>query len=539
MNKAVKKLLQLLLILCAMLAPGLTSTAFAKDVSLSMAYTNALGNELPFSIFSKQSWSPDPNARYVKLHLYFDEPIMVRGLEIDSCGTQIDQNLSIFINFDQWVLHIDPSASAGMPGPLHAERKGDRFVIENLFEAITASEEHGEPNLDENGEPVEDNTATVEKNIEVRSMTINFERSKGFRICGIHLKDPEGQDYTIKTPAMVPGKVQASSTLDPQTAYDPIYLFDSRFEYGWASNKLAKNVSLSFNFDEPKRIEKIRIWNGYQRSVNHCQSNSRAKTIRVTGDGGYSEVITISDILGAQVVDLPKPFTGKQLKFDIIDSFLGKSYQDLVISELRFFDGKQWFMLDPTRKLQENIAANRALFTQARAGEMISESFVGERQYDVKFSGENKKPTEVKDTANANSEDEILGASDNAVLRLRADGSFYISGTSWVEASGKAYFALGNYEVKSADAKNGTRLRLFGLYYETPAYRGGDCNGCGRDCNKNVSTNDGSTQNIFQEFVTIKVTPDGLGKKFEITNESGGKKLPFKMYRLIKEKGNP
>jgi len=465
-----KKVLQALLLFTAMLA----SNVYAKDATLSMVYTNALGNELPFAIFSGKGWSPDSKARYVKVHMYFDEPVVIQGLEIDSCGSRMDPNISVFFNFDQWVMHIDPSLSGEVPNSLHPVQKGNLLVL-----------------------------AGFDKKVEVRSLTFNFERSSGFRICGIHLKDPQGETYNIKTPSLAAGTVEASSTLPPQTAYDPIFLFDSRFEYGWASNKQAKNVSLDFKFDQPHRIEKIRIWNGYQRSVTHCQANSRAKVVRLTGDNGYSEKITIRDILGAQVITLTKPFTGKHLKFDVIDSFLGKSYKDLVISELRFFDGQEWFMLDPTHKLQEGIEANRNLFAKSITSSLLNESFKGYFQNEGEYY-------------------------PGVILRLRADGSFYIANAP--DSDPPEYFALGNYEIKSADAKKGLRLRLFGLYYESDMY--GDCNGCGRDCNKNMTSDDGSIQKIFQEFVAIKPATPG---KFTIVNESGGKKLHFDKLFLSKE----
>ncbi len=457
-----KRTLQLLLLLCTALA----CNAFAKDASLSMAYTNALGDELPFAIFSKHSWRPDAKARYVKLHLYFDDPIMVKGLEVDTCGSPVDPQLSLFFNFDQWVLHSDSTLAGEVPRAMYMRKQGNLLVLQNF-----------------------------DKTVEVRSLTFNFERSTGFKICGIHLKDPQGETYNIKTPALVAGAVEASSTLDPHSAYDPIFLFDSRFEYGWASNKQAKNVSLNFHFDEPRRVEKVRIWNGYQRSVGHCQANSRARIIRITGDDGYSEQIVLRDILGAQVIALPKPFTGTNLKFEITDSFLGKSYQDLVISELRFFDGKEWFMLDPTAKLKEGIEANRALFTQAKADALLNQSYLGEGQY--------------KDGA------EIVKFTDT-VLRLRADGSFYVANIVDGDNEDNArYFALGNYEIKESDPQKGLRLRLFGLFYRSEQY--GDCNGCGRDCNKNATLDDGSIQKIFQTFVTIK---PAAGGKFSIVNET-------------------
>ena len=64
----------------------------------------------------------------------------------------------------------------------------------------------------------------------------------------------------------------------------------------------------------------------------------------------------MKDQLGAQVVKLPKPFTGKKFKMKVIDSYPGKTYKDLVISELRFYDGKDWFfMLDPLPKMKKDI----------------------------------------------------------------------------------------------------------------------------------------------------------------------------------------
>lgn len=475
-----------IIILLAALTTMLVSNAFAKDATLSMAYTNALGDELPFSIFTKQSWSPAPKTKYVKLHLYFDEPIMVKGLEIDTCGTLIDQGLSIFFNFDQWILHTDPALAGEIPDALYPKKKDNLLILDGFKQPI-----------------------------EVRSLTFNFERSASFKICGIHLKDLQGTPYNIKTPLLIGGTAAASSTLPPATAYDPIFLFDSRFEYGWASNKQAKNVDLSFTFEQPQTVEKIRIWNGYQRSVNHCQANSRARIINISGDGGYSASISVKDVLGSQVISLPKPFTGKQLKFEIADSFPGKTYKDLVVSELRFFNGKDWFMLNPAGKLKEGIAANRSQFEQANLAPLLSDSYTG--------------------THTVEDDESEVFSEDTTVLRLRADGSFYLSGSHGNESSERSYFALGNYEIKntSADPKKGMRLRLFGILYQSEVY--GDCNGCGRDCNKSDDP-DGPTQKIFQEIISLKPAENG---QFAMDNESGGKKLPFKHLPLRREAIKP
>ncbi len=468
-------------VLAALLLSLAASGARAADASLSMIYTNALGDELPFSIFSKHSWAPDPKARFVKLHMYFDEPIKVKGLSIDDCGSKLSPNLSIFFNFDQWLLRTTPMLDGEAPDAIHPVRVGNLLVLKDF-----------------------------NKMIEVRSLTINFEHNTGFKICGIHLINPQGEEYTIHTPDLVQGSVTASSTLSPASAYDAVYLFDSRFEYGWASNKEAKNVDLSFSFNESKRIERIRVWNGYQRSVMHCISNSRAKAIHVTGDGGYDEQIALKDTLGSQVVVLPKPFEGKNLKFTVVDSFQGKSYPDLVISELRFYDGKSWFMLDSSAKLKQNIVENRAKFAEAGVQGLLNDSYIAKTDNDEEI--------------------QINGDNSGTYLRMRADGSFYLSMNYGDDTS----FALGNYEIKQADKSKGLRLRMFGLLHHTHLY--GDCNGCGRDCNKlNQPDEDGNTETqlIFQEVVTIRPAKGG---KYEVVNESGGKKLYFDKLLISREK---
>lgn len=451
------------------------SASLAAEAWLSMVYTDALDKELPFAIFSKGSWSPDPNARFVKLHLYFDEPVAVQGLEIDDCGSGLDPQISLFINFDQWILSLEPELAGEIPQAIYPRRKGNLLVLDGF-----------------------------EESVDVRSLTINFEANSGFRICGINLKDPKGRAYDIRTPALAGGTVESSSILSPRTAYDPIFLFDSRFEYGWASDRKAKDVSLHFKFDRPRRIEKVRIWNGYQRSVPHCLANSRARTIRITGDGGYDVVVAVRDVLGSQVIALPKPFEGRTLRFHIVDSFAGKSYKDLVISEIRFFGGGEWFMLDPARQLKSAIAVNRAAFARAGTAALLNDSYIGQLETEAEWF--------------------------SARLRLRADGSFYVSGIT-EDDEARQYFALGNYEIKRSGGEGGTRLRFFGLYYETEIY--GDCNGCGRDCNQNESPDGVTSQKIFQEYVVIKPVKDGA---FELVNESGGRKLKFKKLILTRER---
>src|SRR5207302_6829378 len=138
-------------------------------------------------------------------------------------------------------------------------------------------------------------TQSFDKPLPVRSLTFNFEKNVDLCIAKIRLLDRNSKALEVKTPRVAEGTAIATSTLDPALSYDVMNLFDSRFEYAWASNKQATGVNIKFSFANEETIEKIMIWNGYQRSDVHCQANSRVKTMQLEGDNGYKATVTVAD----------------------------------------------------------------------------------------------------------------------------------------------------------------------------------------------------------------------------------------------------
>jgi hypothetical protein len=145
------------------------------------------------------------------------------------------------------------------------------------------------------------------------------------------------------------GSIQASSSLDPIEAYNPDFLFDSRSDFGWADGNTeitGAGENLSFIFDQTQRIEKIKIWNGYHRSQTHFDQNERAAAISFGVEGGDAPVYRLADTMEPQVITLDTPLEGRSFAMDILEIYEGVTYKDLVISELRFFNGEEWFVLD-------------------------------------------------------------------------------------------------------------------------------------------------------------------------------------------------
>jgi len=153
----------------------------------------------------------------------------------------------------------------------------------------------------------------------------------------------------VVTPKRESGDIVASSSLTPIEAYHPDFLFDSRPEFGWADGNTGRTgagESITFSFDSNQRIEKIRIWNGYHRSPTHFTQNERVARFTFGVQGSTPASYTLEDIMDPQVVVLESPLEGRTFVMTFEDIYRGQTYRDLVVSEVRFFNGDDWFLLN-------------------------------------------------------------------------------------------------------------------------------------------------------------------------------------------------
>lgn len=153
----------------------------------------------------------------------------------------------------------------------------------------------------------------------------------------------------VVPPERVSGRIVASSSLMPIEAYHPDFLFDSRPEFGWADGNTGRTgagESITFSFDSPRRIEMIKVWNGYHRSPTHFTQNERVARFTFGVQGGTPVSYTMEDSMDPQVVVLESPLEGSTFVMTFQDVHRGQTYRDLVVSEMRFFDGERWFLLE-------------------------------------------------------------------------------------------------------------------------------------------------------------------------------------------------
>lgn len=446
-----------------------------QSVSFSMVGSNAIDQELPYGVLRGEKFTAIPNARYVKIHLFPDQPIVggLRRIEIESCGQWIKW-VDAFINFDEMALHVDNEARQA-----YAKKSGKTVSID------------------------------VDEANPVHSITLNFQNQNQICIQSIKLIDGKDRPIAVTAPKIWKGTVEASSTLAPKTAYDAAHLFDSRFENAWASNKETIGTELNFRFAQSVRVTALRFWNGYQRSALHCQQNSRIQQLSLKG-ANYSETISLKDEMGAQTVMLPRPFQGDHLTLHVEKSYRGSRYAEVVLSEMRFLDGDAVFLLSPLPHLQRVQQETRDAFAKAGLAHVLNTELHDESEFWA-FRLRSDGTLYIQGTV----------AKEEDAKSVRKDDEALTSYT---------YSVLGGYEILRALPEQ-IQLRVFGFLKRVEGEYSGDCNGCGFACNgSNTPAGPGIDQRIFQDFITLKLKSDGT---IEAKNTKPQHRLPFETLQFV------
>lgn len=145
----------------------------------------------------------------------------------------------------------------------------------------------------------------------------------------------------VDIPKNFTGSVTATSTLAPTTAYNVSNLFDSQFDFAWATDgKKTTGIgeSVTIDFDKSIKLSGLMLWNGYQRSSTHYYANSRASEIQISINGQKMCLFSVKDQMGVQELNFPQALEAKQLKITINKIYPGKTYKDMVLSELKLVD---------------------------------------------------------------------------------------------------------------------------------------------------------------------------------------------------------
>lgn len=261
---------------------------------------------------------------------------------------------------------------------------------------------------------------------------------QGFQLYSIRFYS-QSKPLELALPVLVQASVMATSILEPQVAYQPANLFDSRYDFAWSVNGQAskgKGESVEIKFNQPQNLAGMMVWNGYQRSEIHFKANGRVVKVGVS-DGTYSATLALADKMGSQRVQFASPFKNvSSFKLTIEEIAPGAKYPDVLISELRFIDDQ-----------------NRILIPQVQ-GLIPASSPLIEALLDKSLSS----------VACSSS---LTPGNFQRSLRLRKDGSFVIYGKAHDEEENRKTDQVleGNWELRDS------AIRIFGKRYSDTIVR--------------------------------------------------------------------
>ena len=147
--------------------------------------------------------------------------------------------------------------------------------------------------------------------------------------------------------------ITASSYLKSQgkITYGPYNAHDLDYSTAWVEGAAGtgKGEYLVYHFKEQSNpVHTIIVVNGYVKSKEAWENNARVKKLRVYADNKAVAILDLTDERAAQAFSVKLPGaaareTGSKevlwtLKFEILDVYPGKKYEDAVITEI-YFDG--------------------------------------------------------------------------------------------------------------------------------------------------------------------------------------------------------
>lgn len=133
--------------------------------------------------------------------------------------------------------------------------------------------------------------------------------------------------------------IRASTTLLPWESYSPENVYDGNYKTAWVEGAAGHGIGewIEYTFTDPQYIKSISIANGYTKSLDTYQRNSRVKRIGIEVDDVYIGDYELEDgVMDLQPIHLDYSKALARVRFIIKEVYPGTKYTDTCISEITF-----------------------------------------------------------------------------------------------------------------------------------------------------------------------------------------------------------
>ena len=127
-----------------------------------------------------------------------------------------------------------------------------------------------------------------------------------------------------------------SSVLPPQgeNKYGPEIFTEADEKKAWCEGVVGYGIgeSVTIHFKPAVRVQEFSFANGYSKTPETFQKNSRVKQLRIQTSDGFATVVTLPDKSDAYTIKLPRPVKPQWVRFTIAEVYPGTHGADTCIS---------------------------------------------------------------------------------------------------------------------------------------------------------------------------------------------------------------
>ncbi len=131
----------------------------------------------------------------------------------------------------------------------------------------------------------------------------------------------------------------ASSVLKSQekNKYGIASLLDDSNFTAWFEGRPGVGIGqwLTVDFGELRRVNKITLKNGYNKSEDHYYNNGRVRVLALRFSGGHRQAVTLKDQPGTQSFFIPGNISARWIQLKIRSVIKGRKFSDTGLNELR------------------------------------------------------------------------------------------------------------------------------------------------------------------------------------------------------------
>lgn len=147
-------------------------------------------------------------------------------------------------------------------------------------------------------------------------------------------------NYTVVSLSNIYATKASTAKLEDTRLYSAYNLVDDDPKTAWVpvSSKSGIGEWVEFSFDDPMKVDNLKIINGYVKSDIAFSNNNRVKTATLEFSDGSKKTILLKDTSKTQIIQIGKKT--KTIRLTISEVYKGKVYDDTCLSDIDIQFGK-------------------------------------------------------------------------------------------------------------------------------------------------------------------------------------------------------